>query len=117
MLTASLEEQYPATTFLSALKGDHYSPVHSQRAYDRIIEQLDIVEKEGRLVVKGERSPCNGKQGGRIGISVVMFKDGLKTDTEARELLEEEVFGPVLVIVPVKVSFRTTSELICVESR
>jgi acyl-CoA reductase-like NAD-dependent aldehyde dehydrogenase len=103
-LTSRLEEQYPASTPLSALKGDHYSPVHSQGAYDRIVAQLDTAEKEGRLIVKGERSPGNGKQGGRIGISVVMFKDGLETtDTGVRELLEDESFGPVLVVVPVKV--------------
>lgn len=100
----SIDQQFPSGTSLSALQGEHYSPMHSQGAYDRLTEQLDAAEAEGRLIIKGERSPGNGTQGGGLGISVVLFDQGLNTsDTKVRAFLEDETFGPALVLVAVDV--------------
>jgi 1-pyrroline-5-carboxylate dehydrogenase len=68
-------------------------PVVSQRAYKKILEYIEIGKKEGRLVAGGEKVGNEGYY-----IAPTVFADIAPGST----LEQEEIFGPVLALVPVE---------------
>lgn len=59
---------------------------------------LKEAEDAGKTVIRGEMDEARR----RMGISLVVLNEGAKG--EVSRLVEEEIFGPVLPIIPVKVS-------------
>lgn len=68
-------------------------PVIDERAYQRILEYIEIGKKEGRLVLGGEKADGNG-----YFIQPTIFAD---VHPEAR-IAQEEIFGPVLAFFSAK---------------
>lgn len=68
-------------------------PVIDERAYQRILDYIEIGKKEGRLVLGGEKGEGNG-----YFIQPTIFAD---VHPEAR-IAQEEIFGPVLAFFSAK---------------
>jgi len=67
---------------------DFYTgPVIDEKAYNKILEYIEIGKQEGKLMVGGEKGPENG-----FYIMPTVFAD---VDPEAR-IMQEEIFGPVV---------------------
>jgi acyl-CoA reductase-like NAD-dependent aldehyde dehydrogenase len=70
--------------------------IHTDRDFKRHTESLDQAEKEGNLLYRAEADPTTR----RMGISLVK-----QQETSTGSLVENEIFGPVLPIIAVKVEF------------
>ena len=69
-----------------------------ERHFERQQNMLEKAQLEGKVVYRGE----SDKQRRRMGVSLVKLdKDGIG---ETGSLVEDEIFGPVLPIIPVQVS-------------
>ena len=66
--------------------------VINERAQKKILEYVDIGRKEGRIVAGGEKGPGEGF------FVMPTIVDGVKPRTR---LEQEEIFGPVLAVIPV----------------
>ena len=76
---------------------DMTSRLKSKTAFDRLSGYVNEAEREGRLVYKGEKD----EESLRMGFSVVLLsEDGVG---EKGGLIDEEIFGPVLPIIPYSV--------------
>lgn len=71
--------------------------LRSEHDYQRQLAFLDQAEKNGHTVIRGETDA----EKRRLGISLVIMKNGLGEGEGG--LMEEEIFGPVLPIIPVDV--------------
>lgn len=66
--------------------------------YDRQLDLLEKAQAGGKVVYRGEMD--RGRR--RMGISLVKLNEN--AEGESGTLVEEEIFGPVLPIIPVAVS-------------
>lgn len=66
-------------------------PVIDDKAYQRILEYIEVGKKEGRLVIGGGKANGNG-----YFIEPTIFAD-VKPDAR---IAQEEIFGPVLAFIP-----------------
>jgi acyl-CoA reductase-like NAD-dependent aldehyde dehydrogenase len=73
------------------------SRLQSPQAFTRQVEILKKAESEGKLIHRGEVNERKQK----MGFSLVRLNAGGKGEDGA--LVEEEIFGPVLPIISVKV--------------
>jgi len=80
----------------SFLKSEVTADIHTDRDFKRHTESLDQAEKEGNLLYLAETDPATR----RMGISLVK-----QQETSTGALVENEIFGPVLPIIAVKVKF------------
>lgn len=92
----SLDEFYPKGSERSLIgKHGQAAAFRNSNDYDRIEGVIDEAQKDGKLVYRGEEDKANR----RMGISVVRLnKDGAG---EEGILVNEEIWGPVLPIIPV----------------
>ena len=74
--------------------GNSMGPVSSQKARDKILSYIEIGKGEGRLIAGG--GPVAGKEGWFIQPTVIA-----DVKPTAR-IATEEIFGPVLAVIPVK---------------
>nr|XP_019007737.1 aldehyde dehydrogenase (NAD+) [Kwoniella pini CBS 10737]OCF46518.1 aldehyde dehydrogenase (NAD+) [Kwoniella pini CBS 10737] len=85
----------PSPSPLSFLHTPQSSSMRNDADLDRMISYLDKADGEGKLVNRGELN----KESRRLGISLV--KTNLNGEGETGGLVEDEVFGPVIAIIPV----------------
>ncbi|RXK39394.1 hypothetical protein M231_03347 [Tremella mesenterica] len=92
-----LKTQYPSSPNPNAMI---YSPstsaMQNEAAFQRQVNILDKAEAEGKLVYRGEED----RQRRRMGFSVVKLNEDGKD--ESGPLVEEELFGPVLPVIPIR---------------
>lgn len=91
-LTEKIVERVNALAIGDPVENGKVGPVVSQRAYKKILEYIEIGKKEARLVAGGERVGDEGYY-----IAPTVFADVAPGST----LEQEEIFGPVLALVPV----------------
>lgn len=73
---------------------DFYTgPVVDEKAYNKILEYIEIGKKEGKLMAGGEKGPENGYY-----IMPTVFAD---VEPQAR-IMQEEIFGPVVAFCKAK---------------
>lgn len=72
--------------------------MRSAHDFKRQTNLLEKAEKNGYTVLRGEVDPARN----RMGISLVIMKHQSKGDDGG--LLSDEIFGPVLPIIPIDVS-------------
>lgn len=95
-LTLRLDEFYPAGSERSLLgEGPQACGIRNDRDYERIENAIEEASTAGQLVYRGETD----KPRRRMGISVVKFGRG--AEGENSMLVKDEIFGPVLPIIPV----------------
>ena len=83
-------ESFLQTPMSASLLQDHH--------FERQRNMLEKAQSEGKVVYRGE----SDKDRRRMGVSLVkLHQDGFD---ESGSLVEEEIFGPVLPIIPVQVS-------------
>lgn len=82
----------------SALQNPTTGALRSAHDFKRQSTFLEKAEKSGHTVIRGDVDV----EKNRMGISLVIMKNGVK-GTEGG-LMDEEIFGPVLPIIPVDVS-------------
>src|SRR5581483_4368372 len=75
------------------LENKRVGPVVNERAYKSILSYIDIGRKEGRVVAGGEPAGMEGYY-----IKPTVVADIAPT----ARLAQEEIFGPVLAVIPVK---------------
>ena len=68
-------------------------PVVNERAFKKILEYIEVGKKEGRVIAGGEST---GEEGYYIKPTVIA------DIAPTARLAQEEIFGPVLAIIPVK---------------
>lgn len=78
----------------SFLKSEVTADIHTDRDFKRHTESLDQAEKEGNLIYRAESDSTTR----RMGISLVK-----QQESSTGALVENEIFGPVLPIIAVKV--------------
>ena len=97
-LTPSLAQFFPySPSPKSALHSPITCALRSSNDYDRQERFLIEAEQAGKTVIRGEVDASRR----RMGVSVVVLNEGAKGEESG--LATEEVFGPVLAIIPVKV--------------
>jgi acyl-CoA reductase-like NAD-dependent aldehyde dehydrogenase len=94
----ALAEFYPPGTNYEPGKTEFLSQMVHTAAYDRIVRLIDSAEQSGCKVVGNQRDA----EKRRIGLTLVEFN----SKDENSPLVNEELFGPILPIVPVEVSLR-----------
>lgn len=87
----TLQEFYP-----DPLKTPAQSQMIHERAYERIAKMLDGARSQGKEIIGGETDASQR----RVSVTVVKMNDG--GQGESGPLLQEELFGPLLPIVPVE---------------
>lgn len=92
----ALAEFYPPGTNYEPGKTEFLSQMVHTAAYDRIVRLIDSAEQSGCKVVGNQRDA----EKRRIGLTLVEFN----SKDETSPLVNEELFGPILPIVPVEVS-------------
>lgn len=98
---ASLKEFYPAGSQRSLLADwDQSCAFRNGNDFSRIEGALNDAEQKGKVVFRAESDESRK----RMGISVVRFNKG--AEGEDSLFLKEEIFGPVLPIIPIDVSER-----------
>ena len=91
----SLNEFFPhSPNPRSFLKSEVTADIHTDRDFERHTESLDQAEKEGNLIYRAESDSTTR----RMGISLVK-----QQESSTGALVENEIFGPVLPIIAVKV--------------
>ncbi len=80
---------------LASKKGNHIGPVISQKQYDKIIELIKSGVDEGATLVAGGPERPKGLEKGYF-IKPTIFTDV----TNNMRIAKEEIFGPVLSIIP-----------------
>lgn len=94
-----MKEFYPPAPHpRSALTNPTTGALQSDAAYKRQLSFLEKAEQNGHTVLRGETDADKR----RLGISLVIMKQGVKPG-EAIMDPSEEIFGPVLPIIPVDV--------------
>ena len=95
----SLKEFYPPHPDAnSAITNVTTGSLRSDHDYKRQLNFIEKAEASGHTVIRGDID----EEKRRMGISLVIMKGGVK-GTEGG-LMDEEIFGPVLPIIPVDVS-------------
>jgi hypothetical protein len=95
LLTFSLDEWFPRSPNpRSFLQNEITADIHTDRDFKRHTGSLDQAEKAGDLLYRAEADP----ETRRMGISLVK-----QQESSTGTLVENEIFGPVLPIIPVKV--------------
>jgi acyl-CoA reductase-like NAD-dependent aldehyde dehydrogenase len=90
-----LEEFFPHSPHpRSFLKNEITADIHTERDFKRHSEALAQAEKDGDLLYRAEANSATR----RMGISLVR-----QHETSTGPLVENEIFGPVLPIIAVKV--------------
>jgi aldehyde dehydrogenase (NAD+) len=90
-----LDEFFPHSPHpRSFLKNEITADIHTERDFKRHSEALDQAEKNGDLLYRAEADSATR----RMGISLVR-----QHETSTGALVENEIFGPVLPIIAVKV--------------
>jgi acyl-CoA reductase-like NAD-dependent aldehyde dehydrogenase len=94
-----LKEFYPPHPDAnSAITSITTASLRSDQYYKRQLNFIEKAEASGHTVIRGDID----EEKRRMGISLVIMKGGVK-GTEGG-LMDEEIFGPVLPIIPVDVS-------------
>lgn len=94
-LIHSLNEFFPHSPHPNSfLKNEITADIHTSRDFAKHTESLDQAEKAGQLIYRAESDSSTR----RMGISLVKKEVG-STGT----LVEDEIFGPILPIIAVKV--------------
>jgi len=97
----SLKEFFPPhPDASSAIESVTTGSLRSDHDYKRQLNFIEKAEASGHTVIRGDID----EEKRRMGISLVIMKGGLK-GTEGG-LMDEEIFGPVLPIIPVDVSWQ-----------
>jgi hypothetical protein len=90
-----LQEFFPPSPHpQSFLKNEMTADVHTARDFDKHTKTLDQAEKAGDMIHRAESDPSTR----RMGISLVKQYEGSRGT-----LVEDEIFGPILPIIGVKV--------------
>lgn len=98
-LTVSLKEFYPPHPHVkSAITSTTTGSLRSTNEFKRQIIFLEKAEAAGHTVIRGDID----EERRRLGVSLVVMKQGVKGNEGG--LMDEEIFGPVLPIIPVDVS-------------
>lgn len=98
-LTCSLKEFYPPhPDSKSAITSATTGSLKSDHDYKRQLHFLEKAEASGHIVIRGDID----EEKRRMGVSLVIMKGGVKGSEGG--LMDEEIFGPVLPIIPVDVS-------------
>jgi 1-pyrroline-5-carboxylate dehydrogenase len=92
-LTKKIVERVNALPMGDPRENGKIGPVVSQRAYKKILEYIEIGKKQARLVAGGQKVGNEGYY-----IAPTVFADVKPGST----LEQEEIFGPVLALVPVR---------------
>jgi acyl-CoA reductase-like NAD-dependent aldehyde dehydrogenase len=77
-----------------------YGSLRGFPEYERLSSLLAEAENEGQMVIRGESDPITK----RMGISVVLLPHASKVPRI--KVVEEEIFGPIIPIIPVEVGRR-----------
>jgi acyl-CoA reductase-like NAD-dependent aldehyde dehydrogenase len=77
-----------------------YGSLRGTPEYERQYSLLAEAEKEGQMVIRGESDPTTK----RMGISIVLLPEASKVPKI--KIVEEEIFGPIIPIIPVEVGWR-----------
>lgn len=101
-LRNTLNEFYPPGTAYNPEKTEALSQMIHAPAYDRIVRLIDSAKESGCEVVGNQRDP----ERRRIGLTLIEFNS---TD-ETSPLVNEELFGPILPIIPVEVSLQNSPD-------
>ncbi len=80
---------------IASKNGDHIGPVISQTQYDKIIDLINSGIKEGAKLIAGGPEKPNGLRKGYF-IKPTIFTEV----TNKMRIAKEEIFGPVLSIIP-----------------
>ncbi|PWY65974.1 aldehyde dehydrogenase [Aspergillus heteromorphus CBS 117.55] len=88
--TSKIGDQWDSTTF--------QGPQVTRTQYERVLEYIDIAKKEGATVLTGGKShtPTDPKNAKGYFIEPTVFTNV----TDNMRICQEEVFGPVVVILP-----------------
>jgi hypothetical protein len=98
-LKVSLKEFFPAhPNEKSAIQSSITGSLRSTNEFKRQLNFLDKAEAGGHTVIRGDVD----SEKRRLGVSLVIMKAGVKGNEGG--LMDEEIFGPVLPIIPVDVS-------------
>lgn len=98
-LTVSLKEFYPPHPHVkSAITSTTTGSLRSTNEFKRQLNFLDKAEAAGHTVIRGDVD----EERRRLGVSLVIMNGGVQGNEGG--LMDEEIFGPVLPIIPVDVS-------------
>ena len=101
LISGSLSKFYPPSPSpKSALENPTTGAMRSSHDYKRQLTFLEKAEQNGHTVLRGEME----SEKNRMGISLVVMKNGVGGGGDNGGLMDEEIFGPVLPIIPVDVS-------------
>lgn len=91
---------------MSALSSPNTGGLRSDHDLKRQGNFLDKAESAGHRVIRGEVD----EEKRRMGISLVIMKNGLQGLGVGDDggLMDQEIFGPVLPIIPVDVSYQAS---------
>lgn len=101
LIPDSLGKFYPPSPDpKSALENPTTGAMRSSHDYKRQLTFLEKAEQNGHTVTRGEMD----SEKNRMGVSLVIMKNGVGAGGDNGGLMDDEIFGPVLPIVPVDVS-------------
>ena len=99
-LTIRLRDFYPPHPHVkSAITSTTTGSLRSTNEFKRQLNFLDKAEAAGHTVIRGDVD----EERRRLGVSLVIMNGGVKGNEGG--LMDEEIFGPVLPIIPVDVSW------------
>lgn len=99
-LTVSLDEFYPKGSERSLI-GDTFefaAGLRNARDFERLAKIVDAADEAGQLVYRGEADQARN----RMGISIVRMNRNAEGENSI--LVTDEIFGPIIPIIPVDVS-------------
>ena len=100
--------QDPSQPVTSALTAPFCSALRSQREFNRQMDFLNAAAAEGKLVHRGETDAHTR----RMGISIVRMS--VDDEKGCGGLMADEIFGPVLPVLTVKVCPRSPARFLTV---
>ena len=99
-----LDEFYPPSPHEQSMLNQPFtSRLRTKESFERMQGFMEQADTKGRLVYRGEKD--KGKL--RMGFSLVLLGEDGRGESGA--LVEEEIFGPVLPIIPYSVGHRVRS--------
>ncbi len=91
----AIDEANKIKVYLASKEGNHIGPVVSKKQYDKIIELIKIGIDEGAKLIAGGPEKPKGLEKGYF-IKPTIFTNVTKN----MKIAKEEIFGPVLSIIP-----------------
>jgi acyl-CoA reductase-like NAD-dependent aldehyde dehydrogenase len=93
-----MEYFFPANSPRDPLHSPNVSKMVNRRGFDRAVASLDQLRQQGKRIIGGQTDAEQNK----MGVAVVMMSENAKGDSGT--VMEEEIFGPILPIIPIDVS-------------